>query len=124
MTATFHFPNALNVSVQVGDTAYWCPTTPIASFDTATQSSIVEIGRIIQVIGAETGFTSGSITVETDLYLSQLPQVNVDYMFFSKDNITNLTSLLGYYASIEYKNNSKTEAEMFQTTVEVFQSSK
>ena len=117
MTVTFHFSNTVNVSCQVGDTAYWCPTTTVANYETATQGDIIEIGRIIIV-------TLTSITVETDLFLNQLPTADEDYIFFSTDNKVNLSSLLGYYASVKFKNDSKEEAEIFQTTAEAFQSSK
>jgi hypothetical protein len=43
---------------------------------------------------------------------------------FSKDNKANMSSILGYYAEIEFKNNSKTEAELFSVGTEVFESSK
>jgi hypothetical protein len=43
---------------------------------------------------------------------------------FSKDNKANLSSLLGYYAEVEFKNNSTDEAELFSIGSEVFESSK
>ena len=43
---------------------------------------------------------------------------------FSKDNKANMSSILGYYAEVEFKNNSKVEAELFSVGTEVFESSK
>jgi len=46
------------------------------------------------------------------------------YYFFSKDNEVNLTSLIGYYAEVEIRNNSLTEAEMFSITTDFSESSR
>ena len=46
------------------------------------------------------------------------------YYFFSKDNSANLTSLAGYYAEIEIRNDSTIEAEMFRITTDFSQSSR
>lgn len=43
---------------------------------------------------------------------------------FSKDNIVNLSSLVGYYAEVKLKNDSISEAELFSLGVEVDLSSK
>ena len=43
---------------------------------------------------------------------------------FSKDNKANMANMLGYYASVEYRNNSIDKAELFATGVEVHESSK
>ena len=47
-----------------------------------------------------------------------------DFIMFSKDNKANLSSLLGYYAEIQFVNNSSTEAELFSVGEDVFISSK
>ena len=43
---------------------------------------------------------------------------------FSKDNKANMANMLGYYASVEYRNNSTDKAELFATGIEVHESSK
>ena len=109
------FANPLNVSVQVGDTAYYCPTTGIANFDTAAQSTIVEIGVVTIV-------TSKTITCE--IATTTASPLTSDYIFFSKDNQANTSGLLGYYGQFKFENNSTTEAELFSVGAEVFESSK
>ena len=49
---------------------------------------------------------------------------NTQFIFFAKDNKANLSSLLGYYADVKFKNDSKTEAELFTVGADVFESSK
>ena len=47
-----------------------------------------------------------------------------DFIMFSKDNKANLSNLLGYYAEIQFVNNSSTKAELFSVGSEIFGSSK
>ena len=47
-----------------------------------------------------------------------------DYIFFSKNNAVNLSSIVGYYSSITFVNNSKKKAELFSVACEVTKSSK
>jgi hypothetical protein len=41
-----------------------------------------------------------------------------------KDNKANLSSLLGYYAEVKFKNTSTTDAELFSVGMDIFESSK
>tara|TARA_R100001463_G_scaffold10256_2_gene30150 strand:+ start:11872 stop:12732 length:861 start_codon:yes stop_codon:yes gene_type:complete len=54
------------------------------------------------------------------------PEICVDgsFIMFSKDNKVNLSSALGYYASVTFKNNSTEKAELFNVGADVFESSK
>ena len=46
------------------------------------------------------------------------------FIMFSKDNKVNMSDMLGYYASVELRNSSKTEAELFNVGTTFFESSK
>ena len=46
------------------------------------------------------------------------------FILFSKNNCQELKSLLGYYAMFRFVNTSKTKAELFNITVDTFESSK
>jgi hypothetical protein len=46
------------------------------------------------------------------------------FIMFSKDNKVNMSDMLGYYASVELRNDSKTEAELFNVGTSFFESSK
>lgn len=46
------------------------------------------------------------------------------FIMFSKDNKVNTSSMLGYYASAEFRNNSPTASEIFDVGADVFLSSK
>lgn len=51
------------------------------------------------------------------------PSVN-DYIFFTKDNAVNLSSIIGYYNKITLVNDSVDKAELFSVGCEISQSSK
>ena len=81
-------------------------------------TDIVEIGDITYVSPDGLGFWCNT-TLPPGLYPSAS-----DYIFFSKDNKANQASVLGYYAKVQLKNNSKTEAEIFGVSADAFESSK
>jgi|TARA_R110001592_G_scaffold71404_2_gene218334 hypothetical protein len=49
---------------------------------------------------------------------------NNSFLFFSKDNRYNMSSLTGYYGEVQFRNNSTISAELYATACEVVQSSK
>jgi IS1 family transposase len=53
------------------------------------------------------------------MYLQQ-----VISFFFSKDNKANLSSLVGYFAEVEMKNESTSEVELYQVGSDIAESSK
>jgi hypothetical protein len=104
---TLTFPKQLNVSVQVGDTAYY--TNDVN-------------GNNIVLIGPITAVTSNSITVDIDP--STVRPVVTSFILFSKTAQVNTSGLKGYYAEVQFRNNSETEAELFSIGSEVVESSK
>ena len=118
-TLTLNFTAALNVSCQVGDTAYYVDTESLGGF-TKNSNSISEIG-LVKTITNPTS-TTPSIVVDTSLP-STLNNAN-RFIFFSKDNKANLSSILGYYADVKFKNNSTIEAELYSIGMDTFNSSK
>ena len=113
-TVTLTFANELNASIQVGDTAYYTPTTPVAGgayfnsgiFDTAASSSIVEIG-IVTIVN------NSSKSITCDISTTTPSPDEGDFIFFSKDNQVNASGLIGYYATINLENKSTDKAELF-----------
>jgi len=114
-TTTSTFTQPLNVSCQVGDTAYYVPTTSSGGFN-INLTSVVEIGIISNINGLV-------ITVDDSMVPSGSPP-NGSFILFSKDNKANLSSALGYYAEIKFKNSSTTTSELFGVGLGTFESSK
>jgi len=129
---TITFPNTINVSVQVGDTAYYLdnmtslgsgslfpghiPTT----HNHSNYNDIIQIGDIVSINRGQMQMTCNW---NPNPPMAAFPTIG-DFIMFSKDNKVNLSSLLGYYAEIQIVNNSRTEAELFSIAADVFGSSK
>ena len=131
ITIPFSFP--LNVSVDIGDTAYVASVGFNVSGQSgghvhSRQSDIKEIGEIIEISPLLINGESFIIVDDTQTAFS-INNVIVanDFIMFSKDNKVNLSNILGYYAKIKMINNlsgiSKA-AELFSVGAEVTQSSK
>ena len=117
---TLTFVNPLNTSVQVGDVAYYCNTSLVGVHNTQSLNNVISLGPITNIVQWN-GFNS---FITSLMAIGTTPPIQGSYIMFSKDNKANMSSILGYYAEIEFKNNSKTEAELFSVGTEVFESSK
>jgi len=124
-TTTLTFANKINTSTQVGDTAYYVTTSAQGGFTTSLNSSTPTTENVYVTIGTIKSIAAGrlSMIVNTNLTLSQIPTTS-HFIFFSKDNIVNMSTVLGYYAEVKLKNNSITEAELFSIGCDTFESSK
>ena len=111
------FAEPINVSVQVGDLAWYVDTTPLGvsgnMYDTANGDNMKQIGYI-------TSITQNTITID---FVINTPLGN-SFIMFSKDNRVNKGSLLGYYAKIRMINRSKEKIELFSVGSEISESSK
>tara|TARA_R110002110_G_scaffold25211_2_gene93748 strand:+ start:13275 stop:14267 length:993 start_codon:yes stop_codon:yes gene_type:complete len=87
------------------------PGTPWGQIDVSNvPGSLVGIGG-----GPLTGTYTGATTTTCS---------PGSYIMFSKDNKANMSSILGYYASVEYRNSSQIKSELFNVGVDFFESSK
>tara|TARA_A100001201_G_scaffold33761_1_gene36227 strand:- start:1770 stop:2129 length:360 start_codon:yes stop_codon:yes gene_type:complete len=119
MQITLNFPSTnINQSVQIGDTVYYSNPTTSGGFDIS--SNIVILG-VINNISISGNITYITCTVADDVVV---PTANLSYIFFSKDNKVNSSSLLGYFGLADFRNNSTVKAELFATAAEIFESSK
>jgi len=117
---TITFPNPLNVSVQVGDIAWFVTTLdPTTIPSTTAVSNPIEMGPVTQV-----GINFIEVDVNNSLWIGGNPPTSGDFIMFAKDNHANMSSLLGYFAKIKLKNNSYQPAELFSVGVDYFESSK
>jgi hypothetical protein len=114
-TISFNFPT-INVSAQVGDIAYYSyGGTNTGGFDNTALANTVMLGPILSIIG-------NVVTVQYDTALSNPMPGN--YISFAKDKKANTSSMLGYYASVNFVNNSTEKAELFSVGSEISESSK
>ena len=120
---TIQVPRTDYPSLLIGDTAYYSNVTSTAGINTS--SSFTKIG-LIKGINNTTSLDNGTETTTLTCEIDEATVVPTtsDFIFFSKDNKVNFTSLLGYYASVKFKNNSTSKAEMFSIGCEIAESSK
>ena len=100
----------LNVSLQVGDILY-------ATLLDSNQSGV-------NTTSGNRPVAVGIITAITDDNFPAITLTDNHYLFFNKDKAVNTSGVLGYYASVEYRNYSKKKAEIFATGTEYAPSSK
>ena len=118
-TLTLAFTAPLNVSCQVGDTAYYVDTTASGGF-TVNSNNVEEIGTITTITNA----TSSTPSIVCNTNLPGTISGSTYFVLFSKDNKANMSSVLGYHATVRFTNNSMSEAELFSVGLEAVESSK
>lgn len=135
-----------NVSVQKGDELYFVPTGSgvfsTGNFNVDT-SNILYLGPIISITTQqEVGDLTNNEAVNYGkhvLVIAVDPQLSIgaqgqivsglvlptpdDFLMFSKNNKSNMSSIAGYYAELVFINNSKNYAELFSIGTEVTESS-
>jgi len=112
---TLTFPS-LNYSIQIGDTAYYTNYSASGGF-TVGNANLIELGPIQDI-----DYQDNSICIF--MLDSTTPPTAQSFIFFSKDNKVNLSSMVGYYGEMKFKNNSSKKAELFAVACEVSESSK
>ena len=100
-------PN-LPVQTQIGDTAWYLVD---GTDDTVMLGIIVDIDYVNNIIFI-------------DLIAGTQPPTTNDFVFYEKSPIVSIGSLKGYYAEIQFRNDSTGRAELFSIGSEVFESSK
>ena len=111
-------PLPLNASLQAGDIAYYVEVNDnlVGGFQVNQGTNPpIEIGPIVSVVATQ-------VTVENES-TNEEPSAG-DFILFSKNRNVNEASIVGYFAEIEFKNNSKDKAEMFSSACEIEESSK
>jgi len=106
-TITLKFPQPLNASVQIGDTAYYT--------NDSKGTVVVEMGSITAISGD---------TFTCKIGLATVRPILTSFILFTKDNKANLTSVLGYFANVQFRNDSQDYAELFAVGSEIVESSK
>jgi len=134
--------DSMNVSVQVGDIAYYSyNTNNIAGFDHSTLETTKKLGEIIGVnqIDVSVGLDPGATTVSpynTNIIVEYDPTLmpagwggpifvlSNSFISFAKEKKINTSSLLGYYADVRFVNDSPKKAELFSISSIIEESSK
>ena len=111
----------INFSAQVGDIVYYSHSgIQIGGFNSTQLQNTKRFGKIMEF---DNTARQWDVTVQYD-DTEATPPAPGDYISFAKDKRGNTSSLLGYYASVNFVNNSTEKAELFSVGFEVSESSK
>jgi len=105
-----------NSSLQIGDDIYFVSSGSLANAHNLNASSDDPV-----LVGKVSNITSGGY-IEIDNPLNS--PASGDFIMFSKNKAVNNTSLIGYFAEVKLRNNSKEKAELFALSSETAESSK
>lgn len=117
---------SINSAVQVGDIVYYVPTaeavTPVYNLAEYSvdydNSSVIKVGKVIFI-----DKTNNAIGVEGNLNIK--PPNASDFIFFTKDNLVNLSNIKGYYAEIKMVSTEHNrKSELFSVNLAADESSK
>lgn len=108
-TITLIFPNPINVSVQIGDTAYYT--------NNINGDAIIKIGII-------TAINHGNNSISCEIDPAADRPTGTSFILFSKTNAANTSALKGYFAKIKFIDDSTNKSELFSVGSEIFVSSK
>jgi len=108
-----------NVSLQIGDEAYYIPALNLANVNDKSFSPDQPV-----FLGVISGIGPDYIMLDDNTLNPGQTLVENDFIMFSKNKIVNNNSMLGYYAEVQLKNNSISEAELFALNSEAVISSK
>jgi hypothetical protein len=119
---TIVLPYIANTSLQVGDIMYYAETTTYGDHSHVDSTNdVVKSGELLTITRNINANTT-TLVIQHDLSVA-LPTTS-SYLMFTKDNLANSSSLLGYYAEVKLKNDSPEKAELFSLGTEAFISSK
>ena len=124
------FEQEVNVSAQVGDNVYYILPNANGEFDWANISNIVNIGYPISEIINIPASNQYMINIEFPTPAPAPPIFNMPpanptpFIMFGKDNSVNVSGLTGYFAEVEFKNNSNKKVELFAVGASISESSK
>ena len=123
-SVTLSFDN-INFSAQVGDIVYYSHTpTTSGGFNNTALSNTRKLGEIVSISTVPNVTTEKfDITVQYDGAITT-PPADGDFISFAKNKTVNTSSLLGYYASVKFVNNSTDKIELFSIGSEISESSK
>ena len=119
-TIQLQFSTIEQLSLQVGDIAYY------ATMEAGTTGGfqIEDSSSNLILIGEITNINQSTSTITCDIGDDTPYPTTSSFIFFTKDNSVNTSSLVGYYGSAKFVNNAIVKAEMFATSCEISESSK
>ena len=124
----FNYP--INDSAQIEDAVFvFQNMNNQAGFSVDVAPSATYLGNIIDINNPNNLVIGGQTYIQVFHPAPPPPvwstlNVNADYIMFQKHRSPGVSGVLGYYAEMEFRNNSTKKAELFAVGSEIFESSK
>ena len=128
---TINFDHPINISAQHGDRVYGTQTTEYQGHDIGVWD---DQGNVPLYLGDCFSVGTNMLIIDpvnpaildpsTSPPNQPVVPEDINYFMFSKDKTANMSNVKGYFAEVEFRNNSKVKAELFGVGMEVTQSSK
>ena len=122
-----NFNFEINESAQEGDAVFvFQNLANTAGFSVDSANSTTYLGNIIRLSDPNVANWMWIFLPPGSPHLVNWNNLNPssDYIMFQKNRAAGVSGVLGYYAEMEFRNNSETKAELFSIGSEVFESSK
>tara|TARA_R110002012_G_scaffold4703_3_gene21657 strand:+ start:12654 stop:13049 length:396 start_codon:yes stop_codon:yes gene_type:complete len=124
----FNYP--INDSAQIEDAVFvFQNLSTTASFSVDVAPSATYLGNILEINNPNND-PGGGTTYLWIYHPAPAPAIwgllnaASDYIMFQKHRSPGVSGVLGYYADMEFRNNSTKKAELFAVGAEIFESSK
>ena len=108
---TLTFSNPLPETIQAGDIAWY------VDVDAVPAPIEVQMGPILSI-------GNNTVSIVVNAAVGVAPPSLADFIFYVKDPRAKVGQLKGYFAEVQFTNNSTAFAELFSVGSEVFESSK
>ena len=105
------FTQNINDSLQIGDIVYYTSTSSSAGFTTGSTNNAIELGPVEEIdIGPTT-------VIKINYDDSPAPVIPTgSFILFKKSSSANISSIIGYYAEVEFVNVSNIKSEIFSAS--------
>ena len=130
---TLTFDHALNESLSIGDSLYMTPTDLVdsteykqagqgagAAEEFGVAANYILLGTVVGI-----DWENYMVNIDPEPFVNISPE---DFIFFGKNAMAEVSSVIGYYAEAKFVNTSWTHnrkrGELFSVGVDVFESSK
>jgi|TARA_R110000823_G_C15950138_1_gene501581 hypothetical protein len=123
---TLNFNFEINTSLQTGDNVYWTSTSPLGGFEQNNSlfGGQTHFGTVLSFLSPTQIEVFSEYTDSTGAPLPGIEPGPNDYISFSKNRIVNNNDLLGYYATVQFVNNSTSLAKLWAVGSGITENSK
>ena len=123
---SINFNSPINISCQPGDKVYSTNVTQVDvnnNMQAGQLSNSYFIGNVYDLVNSDGANENIPIQIIVE-YTGAMPSVGSgDFLMFSKNKLANTSGITGYYADVEFTNDSREKVELFSVSSSIALSS-